>query len=248
MPKQELTQTIRDSFITLHWQARLAMLKSYHKYNIAFSTSFGLQDQAIIHVIAQLALDIRIFTLDTGRLFEETHDVFARTQAAYPHLRIESYSPCAEDISALVAAQGANGFYQSREHRVECCHVRKVKPLTKALENVDIWISGLRHAQSDARQFIEVAEYDSSHRVVKLYPLLDVQDDELRRYIDDNNIPYNALHDKGFPSIGCAPCTRAVKEGEHPRSGRWWWEDASAQECGLHMVNGKLVRATDANR
>ncbi len=245
MPTKELAQIMLDAFAELGWQERLAMLKSYHKHNIAFSTSFGLEDQAITHVIAKLKLDISLFTLDTGRLFEETHDVFARTAATYPELEIHTFAPKAKDIAALIEQQGTNGFYESYEKRLNCCHIRKVKPLKRALENVDIWVSGLRNAQSAARGLMDVAEFDSAHRVVKLYPLIDVSDEALERYIKDNNIPYNSLHDKGFPSIGCAPCTRAVQEGEDARAGRWWWEKESSQECGLHMVNGKLVRAKD---
>lgn len=245
MPTKELMHIMLNAFKELSWQERLAMLKSYHKHNIAFSTSFGLEDQAITHAIAKMKLDISLFTLDTGRLFEETHDVFARTNQAYPELTIHSFAPKAGDISRLIEEQGTNGFYDSYEKRLHCCHVRKVKPLKRALENVDIWLSGLRNVQSAKRGLMEVAEFDPVHRVVKLYPLIDVEDEELQHYIAQNDIPYNILHDKHYPSIGCAPCTRAVQPGEDARAGRWWWEKETSQECGLHMVEGKLVRATD---
>lgn len=210
---------------------------------IVCSTSFSYEDQILTHLIADQNLPISLFTLDTGRLFEETYATWHATQKAYPHLSITSYAPDAQALATMITQQGVNGFYESKEQRLRCCHVRKVEPLQRALDGVDVWISGLRRSHSSFRHELPMLEMDATHGVIKCYPLIDMADDALRPYIDTHKVPYNALHDQGFPSIGCAPCTRAVAVGDHPRSGRWWWEDESAQECGLHLVDGKLVRA-----
>ncbi len=235
----------RDMIVDLEnasWQDRLIALSRYNEQNIAFSTSLSYEDQAITHVIATHNLPIRIFTLDTGRLFEETHKVAQQTREKYPNINIETYYPDATAAQDLVKTQGINGFFDSIENRKNCCGVRKVEPLNRALQGVDIWISGLRREHSDNRGDLPLAEMDEGRGIIKLYPLIDVEEDELKAYIHDHDIPYNELHDKGYPSIGCAPCTRAISAGEHPRAGRWWWEQDDAQECGLHMVDGKLVR------
>lgn len=237
-----MLERILSDFSAWPWEERIAALRDYMHKNIVFSTSFSLEDQAITHAIAAKRAPVKIFTLDTGRLFEETHEVFQATRERYPTLDIEAFYPDANAAQDLVRKQGVNGFYDSVEKRKNCCFVRKVEPLNRALEGADIWISGLRREHSDNRGDLPIAEFDAQHNLVKLYPLIDVDDHALRLYIDTHKIPYNALHDKGFPSIGCAPCTRAVKEGQPPRSGRWWWEKDNAQECGLHMVKGKLVR------
>ncbi len=142
----------------------------------------------------------------------------------------------------MVNRQGINGFYESVEKRKACCFVRKVEPLNRALEGVDIWISGLRREHSDNRSDLPVVEYDAGRDIIKVYPLVDISEADVKAYIQNHAIPYNPLHDQGFPSIGCAPCTRAVAPGEHARSGRWWWEQENEQECGLHIKDGKLVR------
>lgn len=234
--------SLLDTLTSLPWQQRLAWLGAQPGTSAAFSTSFSLEDQAITHVIATRNMPIRVFTLDTGRMFEQTYATFQRTRDAYPALAIETYYPDSTALEALVARQGINGFYDSKEARLACCHVRKVEPLERALKSVTHWISGLRREHSDHRADLPVAEMDSGRGILKLYPLIDVEESEIRAYIDAHRIPYNSLHDEGFPSIGCAPCTRAVAPGEHPRSGRWWWESEGAQECGLHLVDGKLVR------
>lgn len=248
MPKidlQSIAKDLAEQCATLSWEERLKLLQEYADLNIAFSSSFSYEDQAITHVIATHDLPVRVFTLDTGRLFEETHDVISETEKRYPDLQLETYYPDALSTQELVADQGINGFRDSIEKRKACCFTRKVEPLNRALEGVDIWISGLRHEHSDNRSALPPAEVDEARGIIKFYPLIDVLEAEVKPYIQQNNIPYNALHDKGFPSIGCAPCTRAVSKGEHPRAGRWWWESEDAQECGLHMVNGRLVRTKD---
>ncbi len=225
----------------LPWQERLGALREYSNLNIAFSTSFSFEDQSLTHVIARDNLPVRLFTLDTGRLFEETHKTHQQTRERYG-LPIETYYPAADKAQEYVAAHGINGFYASVENRKACCFLRKVEPLGRALKGVDIWISGLRREHSDTRGKLGCAEWDSAHNLVKLYPLIDAKADDLWNFIRAEDVPYSPLHDKGFPSIGCAPCTRAVAPGEPARAGRWWWEQQGSQECGLHMVDGKLVR------
>ncbi len=211
----------------------LLLLSKEFSGRIVFSTSFGLEDQAITHLIFSKDIPIKIFTLDTGRLFAETYSVWSRTREIYGK-NIEVYSPDTEKIQEMVTAKGPNSFYESVQNRMECCHIRKVEPLQRALKGNDIWITGIRKEQSQNRQKLTALEWDEKHQLIKFNPLLDWNFEQLKKFISENNIPYNSLHDKGFPSIGCLPCTRAVKEGEDTRSGRWWWEDTSKKECGLH--------------
>ncbi|MGB1539992.1 MAG: phosphoadenylyl-sulfate reductase, partial [Rickettsiales bacterium] len=176
----------------------------------------------------------------TGRLFEETYTLLQQTVDSYG-VPIRAYYPDPLALETFVNEQGINGFYNSVENRKACCFIRKVEPLARALDGVDIWISGLRREHSDHRQDLPVAEWDAANNLIKFYPLIDVSEEAVKSYIATHNIPYNPLHDQGFPSIGCAPCTRAIGVGEHPRAGRWWWEQGE-QECGLHVKDGKLVR------
>lgn len=245
MDKAELTEILQSDLSSLPWVERIEKLKEYGDYSIAFSTSYSLEDQAILHSIAQNEVPVRVFALDTGRLFEQTHKVAQESREKYPNVHIETFYPDAVKTQELVAKQGINGFFDSVENRKACCFVRKVEPLGRALEGVDIWITGLRAAHSENRSDMHVAELDGGRDIAKLNPLIDINIDELRSYIDGHDIPYNSLHDIGYPSIGCAPCTRAIKAGEHPRAGRWWWEEEDKQECGLHLVDGKLVRASN---
>jgi phosphoadenosine phosphosulfate reductase len=242
MSTAELAEKLQKELSGISWEERLIALRNYVQDTPVFSSSFSYEDQAITHVIATQNLPVRVFTIDTGRLFEETHEVFQKTREKYPDLQIETYYPNAEDTQDLVARQGINGFYKAVEKRKACCFVRKVEPLGRALKGAGIWVSGLRREHSDNRGDLPVAEFDAVRNIVKLYPLIDVPVGTIKPYVHEHGIPYNKLHDKGYPSIGCAPCTRAVKEGEHPRAGRWWWEQDNAQECGLHVVDGKLVR------
>lgn len=233
-----------DELLGLSWEQRLIALQTpaYKDKKISFSTSFGLEDQAITHIISTNNLPIAVFTIDTGRLFEETYRIFQLTRETYVNLLIEVYFPEAQEVQNLVRQQGINGFYESVTKRLNCCHIRKVEPLKRALKDSHFWISGLRRDQSDNRKDFPIAEYDESMNIIKIYPLIDASSDDIGNHIRDHKIPYNILHDKNFPSIGCAPCTRAVSFGEHPRAGRWWWENEQSQECGLHIKNGQLLR------
>ncbi len=238
-----LADILQEQLTPLSWEKRLVALCDYAKNDaIAFSTSFSLEDQIITHAIAKHKLPVRIFTIDTGRLFEQTHDTFQKTLDAYETIDIETFYPDTKSLQELIKKQGINGFYQSVEKRHACCHVRKVEPLERALKGVDIWISGLRREQSPHRGTLPVAESDTGRGLVKCYPLVDLSANTVRTYIDEHFIPYNPLHDQGYPSIGCTPCTRAISPEEHPRAGRWWWEQEGEQECGLHLQNNKLVR------
>lgn len=210
--------------------AGLSRLTNYE--DVTFSTSFGAEDQVITHLLYNHFNDCSIFTLDTGRLFQETYDTFHSTTNKYK-LNIEVFSPDAEDLKALYQKQGANGFYESIENRKSCCGVRKVIPLKKALKGKKIWITGLRAEQSKNRNNLSKVEYDPHFDIIKIHPIFDWSWEQTIHYLNENGVPINPLHKKGFPSIGCAPCTRAIEEGEDFRAGRWWWEQ-SAKECGLH--------------
>ncbi|HEX2552981.1 MAG TPA: phosphoadenylyl-sulfate reductase [Microvirga sp.] len=215
---------------------RLAALARHMTGRIVFTTSFGLEDQAITHAVwdSDLDLPIEIVTLDTGRLFPETYDLWHETETRYGR-RIRAFAPDSGALETLVAAQGVNGFRGSVEARKACCHVRKVEPLRRALAGASAWITGLRAEQSPNRAGVPLAEADAGFGLVKVNPLADWRRDDLTRYVRDHAVPYNPLHDQGYPSIGCQPCTRAVRVGEPERAGRWWWEDEARKECGLHV-------------
>ncbi|WP_112661599.1 phosphoadenylyl-sulfate reductase [Microvirga flavescens] len=201
---------------------------------VVFTTSFGLEDQAITHAIFANDLDIHVVTLDTGRLFPETYDVWAATEEFFGR-RIAALSPNRDVLEALIADQGINGFYRSIEARKACCQVRKVELLARALTGAAGWITGLRAGQSTNRRETPLAEADPAYALIKVNPLADWNASDAAQYVSDNRVPYNVLHDRGFPSIGCAPCTRAVRVGEPERAGRWWWENDAKKECGLHL-------------
>lgn len=201
---------------------------------IAFSTSLGLEDQAILHAIAKSGADVDIFTLDTGRLFPEVLETVELSELRFRR-RIRLVAPDAQELEELVARDGVYGFRQSIENRKTCCEVRKVRPLNRALEGAQGWITGLRREHSQARAEVPLAEWDDDHGLIKVNPVADWSTDALMAYIEANNVPINPLHAHGFVSIGCAPCTRAVQPGEDPRAGRWWWENEEKKECGLHV-------------
>ncbi|MEO6760607.1 MAG: phosphoadenylyl-sulfate reductase [Saprospiraceae bacterium] len=205
-----------------------------------FSTSFGLEDQVISHLIFTHQLPIRVFTLDTGRNFPETYSTWSRTLEHYGR-PIETYAPATAALEQLLAEKGPNSFYDSVENRQECCRIRKVEPLRRALQGQQLWITGIRAEQSPNRLDMRALEWDAAHQLVKFHPLFDWTYEQVRDYVRQFNIPYNTLHDKGFVSIGCAPCTRAIRPGEEFRAGRWWWEDASKKECGLHFTEKKAA-------
>ncbi|WP_082145380.1 phosphoadenylyl-sulfate reductase [Microvirga massiliensis] len=224
---------------------RITLLPRLVSGRLVFTTSFGLEDQALTHALATSGIPVTIATLDTGRLFPETYDVWAETEDRY-RLHIESYSPHSDALKALVATQGINGFRRSVEARKACCATRKVEPLRRALVGAAGWITGLRADQSAHRAATPLAEHDAAHDLLKINPLGDWTRPDVERYVADNAIPYNPLHDRGYPSIGCAPCTRAVRVGEPERAGRWWWEEDAKKECGLHLRDGRLQRRPEA--
>lgn len=229
----EIIQSLLDKTKDFSIEETLAFLANEYKDKVVFSTSFGQEDQVITALIGQNNLPITIFTLDTGRLFQETYDVFHKTLKKYK-TDIKTYFPVTGAVEELLNQKGPNSFYQSVENRKECCFIRKVAPLTKALKGNSIWITGLRAEQSENRSDLAFFEYDAHFDIIKFNPLLKWTLEEVQKYIDDNNVPQNTLHKKGFVSIGCAPCTRAIVEGEDIRAGRWWWE-SSHKECGLHQ-------------
>lgn len=206
-----------------------------------FASSLAAEDMVLTDMILKAGLPIRIFSLETGRLHPETLDVLAQVKAIYGY-SIELYKPIDELVNTYVAHNGVNAFYDSVEMRRECCRIRKVEPLGRALAGKKAWVTGQRRAQSTTRAQLDVQEDDPAHGMTKFNPLADWSEDDVWNYIRANDVPYNALHDQGFPSIGCAPCTRAVQPGEDIRAGRWWWENPDSKECGLHMVDGKLIR------
>lgn len=214
-------------------QSLIALKKSLEfSPKVTFSTSFGKEDQAITHLIAKNDLPISIFTLDTGRLFEETYATFDRTIKKY-NLNIQVSSPQTKDVENLMTKKGPYSFYDSVENRKECCSIRKIEPLKRSLKGFDIWITGLRSEQSTNRSKMEMVEWDEANQIIKIHPLLNWNSEKLNQFINTNNIPINPLHAKGYPSIGCSSCTRAIIEGEDERAGRWWWENTK-KECGLH--------------
>jgi len=202
---------------------------------IVFSTSFGWEDQVITHMIFANDIPIEVFTLETGRLFPETYYVWNRTLEIYKK-PIKAYFPNAEALQQMVDKKGPSSFYESVENRKECCGIRKLEPLKRALSGNQLWVTGIRADQSMNRHDMSNLEWDEQNQMIKFHPIFYWSLEEVKAYIKKNNIVYNTLHDKGFPSIGCAPCTRSVSPGEDFRAGRWWWEDQSKKECGLHAT------------
>ena len=206
-----------------------------------FASSLAAEDMVITDLILKAGLPIKIFSLETGRLHPETLAVLDKVKETYGY-EIALYRPQTEAVDAYVAQNGINAFYDSIEMRRECCRIRKVEPLGRALAGNKAWVTGQRRAQSTTRAELAIEEDDATHGMTKFNPLADWSEQDVWNYVRDNNVPYNALHDQGYPSIGCAPCTRAIEPGEDIRAGRWWWENPDSKECGLHMVDGKLIR------
>lgn len=213
---------------------QLKLIASAFPAEVIFTTSFGIEDQVLTHIILENNIPIKIATLDTGRLFPETYKVFNETLKKYNKV-IHVYFPDHELVEKMVSQKGPFSFYYSRENRIECCQLRKVVPLNRALQGMKIWISGIRSSQSENRSNMDWLEYDEDRNIIKMYPLFTWSFDEVKEFIRQNLIPYNVLHDKGFVSIGCEPCTRAVEPGENFRAGRWWWETDGLRECGCHI-------------
>lgn len=214
---QEIIKTVLDRF----------------NQKIALSSSLGAEDQVLTDMLLKIEPNARIFTLDTGRLFAETYDLIDRTSRKYKK-KIEVLFPDYKKVEAMVSTKGINLFYESIQNRKECCHIRKIEPLQRAFAGLDAWICGLRASQAVTRKDIDVIEWDANNKLVKVNPLARWTEEQVWEYIHENRVPYNVLHEKGFPSIGCQPCTRAVAKGEDVRAGRWWWENPDTKECGLH--------------
>jgi phosphoadenosine phosphosulfate reductase len=223
-------------------EARIVAMRRSIEGRITFSTSLGLEDQAILHAIARSKSDIDIFTLDTGRLFPEVLDTVELSELRYG-VRIRLVAPDANEIEQLVARDGVFGFRNSVENRKSCCEVRKVRPLNRELKGAQGWLTGLRREHSDERASVPLVTWDAERALIKVNPVADWSAQDVTAYVAANNVPVNPLHARGFVSIGCAPCTRAVQPGEHPRAGRWWWENEEKKECGIHMNPNRRGKA-----
>ena len=202
-------------------------------HRLALSSSLSIEDQTITDMMLKIDRNARIFTLDTGRLFPETYQLIDKTNKKYD-IKMEIFCPQANLLQDFVREYGINPFYESIEKRHHCCEVRKLEPLSRAFDTVDVWVCGLRKSQSITRTDMQMIEWDEQHAKLKLNPLINWTEEQVWEYVKEKHVPYNELYKKGFPSIGCEPCTRAVKQGEDIRSGRWWWEDPNHRECGLH--------------
>lgn len=233
-----LLATYNEKVATLNLAESLQYVTSVIEGKMVFSTSFGIEDQVIHHFLNKFENSVSIFTLDTGRQFNETYEVFQKTQDKYKQTPIKVYYPNEADVQEYVSTNGVNGFYDSIESRKNCCFVRKVKPLKRALAGADLWITGLRAEQSQNRETMQFLEWDEDNQLIKFNPLLQFSLEEVEALVTQNNIPINSLYRKGYLSIGCAPCTRALEKGEDFRAGRWWWENGK-KECGLHIHQDK---------
>lgn len=231
--KKEWIASLNKKLETKTPQEVLKYFLTEFKGKIVLSSSMGAEDQVLTDMVMAIDRKTRIFTLDTGRLFPETLDIIDVTNKKYD-IKIEVFFPDYKSVEKMVVEKGINLFYDSIENRKLCCHVRKIEPVKRALNGLEVWISGLRKDQSLNRFNTELVEWDENNGLIKLNPLLKWREQDVWEYIKENDIPYNKLHDQGFPSIGCQPCTRAVKKGEDSRSGRWWWEEPEHNECGLH--------------
>jgi len=240
-PSPELLAERIENAVTL--EDRIRLITSRSAGRVAFSTSLGMEDQALLHAIAASGRKVDVFTLDTGRHFQETLDTLEASELRYG-LGIRVIAPAANDIEELVSRDGINGFRFSIEARKACCEIRKVMPLRRALRGAAIWMTGLRRKQSVGRGAVPFAERDETFGLIKVNPLADWSLERVQGYVRDNNIPVNALHARGYPSIGCQPCTRPIREGEDIRAGRWWWENEDGKECGLHKRSPTLARVS----
>jgi phosphoadenosine phosphosulfate reductase len=239
----ELAAELAAQFPALDLFERLAAIRARIAGRLVFTTSFGLEDQAIAHALLSQKLAIEVATLDTGRLFPETHDVWAATERRYG-TRIAAFAPDHASVKSLIARQGSDGMRFSVAARLECCSVRKVAPLARALTGCAAWITGIRAGQSAERARFAPVSFDEARRLIKVNPLFDWTREATLDFVRAHQVPYNTLHDRGFLSIGCAPCTRALAPGEPERAGRWWWEQEEKKECGLHITaDGRVSRA-----
>jgi phosphoadenosine phosphosulfate reductase len=217
----------------------MAYFLDRYRGRIALSSSMGAEDQVLTDMILRIDPSVRIFTLDTGRMFPEVYELIDRTNKKY-NIAIEVFFPDAAAVEKMVREKGINLFYEGIENRKQCCGIRKTQPLKRALGDLDIWVCGLRSDQSLTRINTRILEWDDTHGLLKLSPLAHWSNEEVWAYLKRHHVPYNPLHNKGFPSIGCQPCTRAIEPGDDIRAGRWWWEQPESRECGLHQrLNGK---------
>lgn len=230
---KELADQLNERFSGKQPEEVLAFFLDEYKGHIALASSLGIEDQVLTAMICRIAPSTQIFTLDTGRLFPETYSLIERTNMTYG-IKIHLFFPDYHEVEKMVNESGVNLFYESIEKRRMCCHVRKLEPLKRAFSGLKVWICGLRHEQSVTRTDNQMVEWDEKNGLLKLNPLIDWTEEQTWAYIRQHGVPYNKLHDQGFPSIGCQPCTRAVKPGEDVRAGRWWWEAPEHKECGLH--------------
>lgn len=230
---QERIDSLNDRFKKASPQEVLAFFLEEYKGKIALSSSLGAEDQVLTDMVAKVDKETRIFTLDTGRVFPETYKLIDDTNKKYD-IKIEVFFPDHNQVEKMVKEKGINLFYESIENRKLCCKIRKLEPLKRAFQELDVWICGLRKDQSITRFNSKLVEWDEQNGLIKINPLINWKESEVWDYIKENEVPYNELHDKGFPSIGCQPCTRAVKPDEDVRAGRWWWEEPEHKECGLH--------------
>ena len=229
---------LNEEFSGLSAETVVTHFLQTYKGRIALASSYGAEDQVLTDMIVKSDPVAKIFTLDTGRLHEETYAVMEQTNKKYG-INVEVYCPLQSEVEHLYQMQGIYGFRESVENRKMCCHVRKMEPLRRALKGYDVWITGLRRAQSPTRETMQLIEWDEVNGLIKLNPLIEWSEEKVWDYIKQQKVPYNALHTQGYPSIGCAPCTRAVREGEDIRAGRWWWENPEHKECGLHLKRKK---------
>jgi|TARA_B110001469_G_scaffold126803_1_gene145482 phosphoadenosine phosphosulfate reductase len=230
----KLVQTLNAACKDLGPKEVLLLVNSQFRNRAVLTSSLGKEDQYITHIIAKNSLDIKIVTLDTGRLFSESYDLLAKTQLHYK-LQIQTFFPNTNSVETYVDQEGINGFYNSVESRKRCCSIRKIESLQRAIAGYEVWVTGIRAEQNDNRQNMPQWEWDEVNQILKVHPLLHLKALELENEISENDIPINSLHDQGYLSIGCAPCTKSVEPGEHERSGRWWWEQ-DKKECGLHLT------------
>ena len=235
MDNQQLTEKYNNQLAKNTILEKLKYLVQNHPGKVIFTTSFGYEDQVITDIIFSNQLDIKVVTLDTGRIFPETYKVYRSTLEKYKQA-IKAYFPPTDEVEKLLDEKGPFRFYESLENRKECCYIRKIIPLKRALKGNEIWITGLRASQSNNRSAMQEFEFDAGNDIVKYNPLMEWSLEQTIDYVKKNHVPYNVLHDRGFVSIGCEPCTRAIQPGEDFRAGRWWWEQGSGKECGLHAL------------
>jgi len=234
-------KTLQEELKNKGPEAVLARVGEVFGDSVLFASALGAEDQVITDIISRKGLKIPVIMLDTGRLFNESYQLLEDIEKQYG-IRVKLFFPDKDAVEAMTAEHGVNLFRDSVENRKLCCRVRKIEPLRRALSGYKAWICGLRREQSVTRNEIQTIEWDEANQIVKINPLADWTEAQVWEYIKNHEVPYNKLHDQGFPSIGCACCTRAVKRTEDVRAGRWWWEVPEQKECGLHVVDGKLVR------